>query len=240
VLGDSIILGAGVGPRLAEFGYSVVGVVGQSATESYLRTHLGSLAAQSAHSWVIELGTNNAGDAADVARLERLVEVVDSLRSAQKPQRVYWVTPYRPADSGEPGSNELDPYVAELARLAGDRPWFRLIDWAGTARLHPEWFASDSMRLHPNATGQAVLLALIAGPDARPVTTPSPLLTGGPDLAQAQESAPEPTVFDNRTLRPTPATTPTPVDASPDVQVSPTTAPTPGDGATATSTAPPG
>ena len=214
VLGDSIILGAGVGPRLADYGYTVVGVVGQSATEDYLRTHLSSPAAQSARSWVIELGTNNTGDDADIGRLERLVEVVDSLRTAQARQRVYWVTPYRPSTyTGSKSRYSLDPFIAELARLAGERPWLRLIDWAGTARFNEDWFADDGMHLHPNATGQAVLLAMIAGPDARPVTTPSPLLTGAPSSSRtappAPEQAPEPEVFDNSTLPPasTPAAT---------------------------------
>lgn len=206
VLGDSIILGSGVGPRLAQFGYTVVGVVGQSATETYLRTHLSSLAAQSARTWVIELGTNNPGDPADVARLDRLVQVVDELRTDGAAQQVYWVTPYRPPSSGVLlGANALDGYIIELARLAGQNRWLRLVDWAGTARLHPEWFSQDGMRLHPDAVGQAVLLALIAGPDATPVSTPSPLLTPGP-----ASQVPEPETFSNSTLRPTSRSTPTP------------------------------
>ena len=85
VLGDSISLSAGVGPVLARLGYPVMGIVGQSASDTYLRTHLSGATAQAAPAWVIALGTNNTADPADVARLAGWVELIDSLRSPRRP-----------------------------------------------------------------------------------------------------------------------------------------------------------
>ncbi len=66
---------------LARLGYPVMGIVGQSASDTYLRTHLSGPTAQAAPAWVIALGTNNTADPADVARLAGWVD--SSTRSAR-------------------------------------------------------------------------------------------------------------------------------------------------------------
>lgn len=241
VLGDSIALG--VAPRLTGLGYPVVGIVGRAASDSYLREHLTTSLAQQAPAWVIVLGTNNRGDDADVARLEGLIDLIDSLRTAGDRQRVYWVTPHRdPRYAGGMASWSLEAFGAELDRLAGERRWLEVIDFAATARLHPEWYDADAGRLHPDVRGQGVLAALIAGPDAVPVEIPAPLFSGAPTGIPE----PEPTTFVNspRDPRPTPTPSPTPTptatptpaplepaesgspDASPDVAASPAPVPT--------------
>ena len=198
VLGDSISLSAGVGPVLARLGYPVMGIVGQSASDTYLRTHLSGATAQAAPAWVIALGTNNTADPADVARLAGWVELIDSLRTPGARQRVYWVTPHRPPSYiGSKSRWTMDAFNAELKRLDADYGWFRVIDYDAVARLHPEWFEQDTaMHLHPDGNGQGVLVALIAGPDAVPVEIPAPLYSGPP------QPGPEPETFDNSSLRP--------------------------------------
>lgn len=213
VLGDSISLTPGVGPLLARFGYPVTGFVGQSASDGYLRTYLSSPTAQAAPAWVIELGTNNSGDPTTVARLEHWVDLIDSLRTPGAPQQVRWVTPHRPASyTGGMSAWTLDAFNAELARLASTRPWLRLLDFASLAAAHPEWFAADSMHVHPDAAGQAALLALIAGPSPVPLMTPAPLVTVSPSPSPAS-SEPE---FVNEFGEATPsATTSMPVASPP-------------------------
>jgi hypothetical protein len=211
VLGDSIALG--VAPQLTRLGYPVVGIVGRSASEAYLRENLATPLAQQAPAWVIVLGTNHSGDPADVARLEGLVDVIDSQRTPGDRQRVYWVTPHRdPRYSGGMSAWSLESFGAELDRLAAERRWLEVIDFASTARLHPEWYDADAGRLHPDARGQGVLAALIAGPDAVPVEIPAPLFSGPPS------PSPEPETFVNAPQRPSkkatesavPTATPTP------------------------------
>lgn len=215
VIGDSIALG--VAPRLTGLGYPVVGIVGRAASDSYLREHLTTSLAQQAPAWVIVLGTNNRGDDADVARLEGLIDLIDSLRTAGDRQRVYWVTPHRdPRYAGGMAGRSLEAFGAELDRLAGERRWLEVIDFAATARLHPEWYDADASRLHPDARGQGVLAALIAGPDAVPVEIPAPLFSGAP----TPSPEPEPTTFVNSPRAPSPTPTPTPTP-------SPTPTPTP-------------
>jgi hypothetical protein len=242
VLGDSIALG--IAPQLSRLGYPVVGIVGRSASEAYLREYLTTPLAQQAPAWVIVLGTNHSGDPADVARLEGLVDVIDSLRTPGERQRVYWVTPHRdPGYSGGMSGWSLESFGAELDRLAGDRRWLEVIDFASTARLHPEWYDADAGRLHPDSRGQGVLAALIAGPDAVPVEIPAPLFSGPPS------PSPEPQTFVNgprpaaskATPAPaspssSPSSTPVPLeppapdpDASSDVAVSPAPIPTTSD-----------
>jgi len=199
VLGDSISLSAGVGPVLGRYGYRVVGLVGQSVSDAYLTEHLSSAAAQLAPSWVIELGTNNRGDGGDVARLAGWVDLIDGLRTPGQRQRVRWVTPYRPADhAGAPQESELDAFNGELARLAGERRWLRILDFATLAKANPEWFDEDAaLHVHPDAAGQAALVALVAGTD--PVPAAVPLLPS--NAAQAPEESPTPDpAFDNDEL----------------------------------------
>jgi hypothetical protein len=209
VLGDSISLG--VGPMLARLGYPVMGIVGQSASDTYLRTNLTTPTAQAAPAWVIVLGTNNTADPADVARLAGWVDLIDSLRTPGERQKVYWVTPHRPPSYiGSKSRWTLDAFNAELKRLDALHGWLRVIDFDAVAKAHPEWFDQDAaMHLHPDARGQGVLVALVAGPDAVPVKIPAPLLTGSPPATPEAEQKPE--TFDNSTLPPTPPTPPTPV-----------------------------
>ena len=230
ILGDSIALG--VAPQLTVLGYPVVGIVGRTASDSYLREHLTTSLAQQAPAWVIVLGTNNRGDDSDVARLEGLVDLIDSLRTAGDRQRVYWVTPHRDSRyaGGMAGWN-LEAFGAELDRLAGERRWLEVIDFAATARLHPEWYDADAGRLHPDARGQGVLAALIAGPDAVPVEIPAPLFSGAP--TPSPEPEPEPTTFVNSPRDPRPAPTPT---ATPTPASTPTLSPAPADAASPAST----
>ena len=210
VLGDSIALG--VAPQLTRLGYPVVGIVGRAATEAYLREHLTTPLAQQAPAWVIVLGTNNRGDDADVARLEGLVDLVDSLRTDGARQRVYWVTPHRDSRyAGGMAGWTLDAFGAELDRLAGERRWLEVIDFAATARLHPD------------TRGQGVLAALIAGPDAVPVDIPAPLFSGSP----TPEPEPEPETFVNSpapVAKPKPPATPIP---TPEPTLTPAAEPTP-------------
>ena len=175
-----------------------MGIVGQSASDTYLRTHLSGATAQAAPAWVIALGTNNTADPADVARLAGWVELIDSLRTPGARQRVYWVTPHRPPSYiGSKSRWTMDAFNAELKRLDAAYGWFRVIDYDAVARLHPEWFEQDTaMHLHPDGNGQGVLVALIAGPDAVPVEIPAPLYSGPP------QPGPEPETFDNSSLRP--------------------------------------
>lgn len=218
VLGDSIALSAA--PQLTRLGYPVVGIVGRSATDSYLREHLTTPLAQQAPAWVIVLGTNNRGDDADVARLAGLVGLIDSLRTPGARQRVFWVTPHRdPRYAGGLAGWSLDAFGAELHRLAGEHRWLRVIDFAATARQHPEWYDADAGRLHPDVRGQDVLAALIAGPDAAPAAIPAPLFSGSPS------PEPEPETFVNSPPpTPKPRRTPTPV---PDPALTPGAEPMP-------------
>jgi hypothetical protein len=213
VLGDSISLS--VGPVLARLGYPVMGIVGQSASDTYLRTNLSGPTAQAAPAWVIVLGTNNTADPADVARLAGWVDVIDSLRTPGSRQKVYWVTPHRPPTYvGSKSTWNMDGFNTELRRLDTANGWLRVIDYDAVAKLHPEWFEQDTaMHLHPDAKGQGVLVALIAGPDAVPVEIPAPLYSGPP------QPVPEPQTFDNSSVRPspraTPAATPAPTPTDP-------------------------
>ncbi len=96
----------------------------------------------------------------------------------------------------------MDAFNAELKRLDAAYGWFRVIDYDAVAKLHPEWFEQDAaMHLHPDANGQGVLVALIAGPDAVPVEIPAPLYSGPP------QPGPEPETFDNSSLQPSPPST---------------------------------
>jgi hypothetical protein len=202
VLGDSISLSPRIGPVLGRYGYPVVGLVGQSVSDGYLTTHLRSPAAQAAPVWVIELGTNNSGSAGDVARLAGWVDLIDSLRTPGDRQRVLWVTPYRPVSPDARSQSALDDFNAELARLAAQRPWLRLIDFAAVAKAHTEWFDQDgALHVHPDEDGQGALVAMIAGPDAVPAATPMPVINAAPPPAPAPSPdaslAPEDQVFDN-------------------------------------------
>lgn len=197
VLGDSISLS--IAGRLAAFGYPVAGRVGQSASSAFLQEQLSGPQAQAAPAWVIILGTNNRGDDADVSRLSDWIDTVDSLRTRGAKQRVYWVTPHRP-DSyvGGMARWSLDGFNAELMRLADDRRWLRIIDFASWAKAHPEWFEADGAHLHPDARGQAALLALIAGTDPKLADTPAVVDTLE-SLGPTIEPQPEDPVFDNST-----------------------------------------
>jgi GDSL-like Lipase/Acylhydrolase family len=221
VLGDSISLS--VGPTLARLGYPVMGVVGQSASEAYLRTNLATPTAQAAPAWVIVLGTNNTADPADVARLAGWVDLIDSLRSPGARQKVYWVTPHRPPSYlGSKSRWTLDDFNTELRRLDEEHGWLRIIDFDAVAKAHSEWFDQDTaMHLHPDSRGQGVLVALIAGPDAVPVEIPAPLFTGPP----TPSPEPEPTTFVNSPRRPsaTPTPTPSPMPSLTEPAISPPT-----------------
>ena len=103
----------------------------------------------------------------------------------------------------------MDAFNTELKRLDAAYGWLRVIDYDAVARLHPEWFEQDAaMHLHPDANGQGVLVALIAGPDAVPVEIPAPLYSGPP------QPGPEPETFDNASLRPSPPSTAHPLDSA--------------------------
>ena len=219
VLGDSISLG--IANALSGYGYPVIGLVGQSATSGYLREHLSSPLAQSAKTWVIELGTNNSGSPEDVANLPELIALIDSLRTPGAKQQVRWVTPHRPPSYiGTKTAYNLDAFNAELSLLAMTHRWLRILDFDALAKAHPEWFEQDTaMHLHPNADGQAALIALITGPAPAPVSSRAPIIDAG---AVTGQSSPEPEVFDNRTLPAAPPPTP---DASSDVAVSPSPIP---------------
>ncbi len=157
------------------------------------------------------LGTNNTADPADAARLAGWVDLVDSLRSPEVRQKVYWVTPHRPPSYvGSKSRWTLDDFNTELRRLDDEHRWLRVIDFDLVAKAHPEWFEQDTaMHLHPDAAGQGVLVALIAGPDAAPVEIPAPLFTGPP--TPSAEPAPQTFVNPPRRASASPApTTPTP------------------------------
>jgi hypothetical protein len=198
VLGDSI--GLGVAPLLSRYGFPVTGRVGQSAHAAFLQQHLSSAAAQAAPGWVIVLGTNNRGDDGDLARLPDWIDLIASLRTRGAKQQVYWVTPHRPETYvGGLSRWSLQEFNAELQRLADERRWLHVIDFDTVAAAHPEWFAEDSGRLHPNREGQAVLAALIAGPDGSPASRPAPITTlEWPTPTPSPTSAPEEgELFDN-------------------------------------------
>jgi lysophospholipase L1-like esterase len=204
VLGDSISLSSGIGPVLGRYGYPVVGLVGQSVSDGYLTAHLTSQTAQDAPVWVIELGTNNSGAPGDVGRLAGWIDLIDSLRTPGDKQRVLWVTPYRPVSSDARSQSALDDFNGELARLAAQHAWLRLIDFATVAKAHTEWFDQDSaLHVHPDANGQGALVAMIAGPDAVPAATSMPVIdatpTLAPDPSPEDSVAPEDQVFDNST-----------------------------------------
>ena len=116
----------------------------------------------------------------------------------------------------------LDAFDAELARLADERPWLSVIDYASLARRNPQWFAADGAHLHPDAVGQAALLALIAGPAPQPAETPAPIVSGSPSptpapvsTAQTFENVPAP----SGPARPQESAVP-PADAPPEVDPS--------------------
>jgi hypothetical protein len=192
VLGDSI--GLAVAPLLSRFGYPVTGRVGQSAHAAFLQQHLAGSVAQSAPGWVIVLGTNNRGDEFDIARLPEWIDLIADLRTPGAKQQVYWVTPHRPdAYAGGLSAYRLDEFNTELARLAADHRWLHVVDFDAAAAGHPEWFAEDGGRLHPNLDGQQALAALITGPDAIPVASPAAVTT----LEWPSPVTSEEPVFDN-------------------------------------------
>ncbi len=165
VLGDSISLS--IAPGLSRLGYDITGKVGQSASVEYLRTHLSSPAAQEAPAWVIMLGTNNRGDESDLADLRSWIREIRTARDARPRPHVYWVTPHRPEEyRGGMSTHTLDALNEALRAEAARRPWLTVLDFDQIAREHPEWFAQDGARLHPDADGQAALVDLIAGPGA--------------------------------------------------------------------------
>ncbi|MBI1351426.1 MAG: hypothetical protein GC156_09935 [Actinomycetales bacterium] len=174
VLGDSISLS--VAPALSRLGYPVTGRVGQPASTAYLQAHLASSQAQQAPAWVIILGTNNRGDEADVARIDEWLQAVKDLRTKGAKQHVYWVTPHRP-DSYAGGLSDwsLDSFDAALALAASQRRWLDVLDFNAVAITHPEWFEADGGHLHPDEAGQAILVGLIAGPQATPAEHPAPI-----------------------------------------------------------------
>lgn len=186
VLGDSISLS--IAPALSRLGYDITGRVGQSASVEYLRTHLASPAAQEAPAWVIMLGTNNRGDESDLAELRSWIREIRTAREGRPRPHVYWVTPHRPPEyRGGMSTHTLDALTDALRAEAARRPWLTVLDFDVIAREHPEWFAQDGARLHPDADGQAALVDLIAGPGApqaesagsiveiaRPTPPPSP------------------------------------------------------------------
>jgi hypothetical protein len=198
ILGDSISLS--IANELSRYGYPVIGLVGQSASESYLRMHLSTPLAQAAETWVIVLGTNNSGSPEDVAQLERLVEVIDGLRTPGAKQQVRWVTPHRPeAYVGGRTAYNLDAFNLELSRLAADRRWLRILDFDSLAKANPAWFDADTaMHLHPDQIGQDALVALITGPAPVAADTPAVVIDGAPSLSPG--STVEPETFDNATL----------------------------------------
>ena len=125
---------------------------------------------------MIVLGTNNAGDESDLVRLADAIEVVGTLRNPSNPQEVYWVTPYRdPRYTGELSGTDLGAFNAALAEAAARLDWLHVVDFAGAAAFHPQWFDADGSHLHPDEVGNAVLAALVAGPDAVPLLTPEPV-----------------------------------------------------------------
>jgi len=202
VLGDSISLS--VANELSRYGYPVIGLVGQSASESYLRMHLGTPLAQAAGTWVIVLGTNNSGSPDDVAQLERLVDIIDGLRTRAAKQQVRWVTPHRPeAYNGGRDAYGLDAFNAELSRLATERRWLRILDFDTIARANPQWFDADSMHLHPDQEGQDALVALITGPAPAAADTPAIVIDAAPSIRPSTSAEPE--TFDNATLPADPA-----------------------------------
>lgn len=213
VLGDSISLS--IANELSGYGYPVIGLVGQSASENYLRMHLSTALAQTAETWVIVLGTNNSGSPEDVAALERLVDVIDGLRTPGAKQQVRWVTPHRPeAYVGGRTAYNLDAFNLELSRLAADRRWLRILDFDSLAKANPEWFDADTaMHLHPDQSGQDALVALITGPAPVAADTPAVVIDGTPSLAPGSTAEPE--TFDNATL---PAA---PRSAAPEPAISP-------------------
>jgi lysophospholipase L1-like esterase len=184
VLGDSISLS--VAPVLSRLGFDITGRVGQSASVEYLRTHLSSPEAQAAPTWVIMLGTNNRGDENDLANLRSWIREIRTARDGRPRQHVYWVTPHRPDEyDGGMSTHTLDALTDALRAEAARRPWLTVLDFDLLAREHPEWFAQDGARLHPNTDGQAALVDLIAGAGAPevesagaiveiPLTTPAP------------------------------------------------------------------
>ena len=199
VLGDSVILSPRVAPVLSAYGYPVVGLVGQSASETYLRTHLSSPEAQAAPAWVIELGTNNSGDATTVAKVAEWVDLIDSLRTPGAKQKVFWVTPHRAA-AYRGGSSEytLEAVNLELARVATEHRWLRLIDFDAIAAANPTWFDEDNaMHLHPDEQGQAALVALIVGDDPVAASEPAPIITAMPTAQPEVVEPSELPVFDN-------------------------------------------
>ena len=217
IVGDSISLS--VANELSRYGYPVIGLVGQSASEGYLRMHLSTALAQAAETWVIVLGTNNSGSPDDVAQLDRLVDVVDGLRTPGAKQQVRWVTPHRPdAYVGGRSAYDLDAFNAELSRLATERRWLRILDFDSLARANPQWFDADTaMHLHPDQDGQDALVALITGPAPVAADTPAVVIDAAPSTDPGDTVEPE--TFDNATL---PETSPSPT-ASP----SPATSPSP-------------
>lgn len=133
----------------------------------YLRTHLASPTAQEAPAWVIMLGTNNRGDENDLADLRSWIREIRTAREARPRQHVYWVTPHRPDEyDGGMSTHTLDALTDALRAEAARRPWLTVLDFDALAQEHPEWFAQDGARLHPDADGQAALVDLIAGPGA--------------------------------------------------------------------------
>lgn len=190
VLGDSISLS--IAPGLSRLGYDITGKVGQSASVEFLRTHLTSPAAQEAPAWVIMLGTNNRGDESDLVDLRSWIREIRTARDGRPRQHVYWVTPHRPEEyRGGMSTHTLDALNDALRAEAAQRPWLTVLDFDQIAREHPEWFAQDGARLHPDADGQAALVDLIAGPGA-------PLAEAGSiiEIPRPTPSPPEPDVAD--------------------------------------------
>jgi lysophospholipase L1-like esterase len=150
VVGDSItyLSEASIAADLSKAGYqptirATPGVkIGQSQAE------IASLAQKQPWTWIIELGTNDAGAQDNVWPEQFLAEW--SLVSAAK--CVIYVTVSSRAGSV---AQQID---ASMQKLAAAHPNVHLLDWGTIEYQNPAWVTGDG--IHPTPAGQAALAAL--------------------------------------------------------------------------------
>jgi hypothetical protein len=147
VIGDSLTAGLinDLGSRLGDAGFGglrIDAVVSRRMTKSS-SVSSGTSAIQAARSagfdptnWMIALGTNDFYESSSA--MERMInEVLNEIGSGHT---VTWVNIWMTAHTDESAR-----FNTALARVDAQRSSLRVIDWASSARAHPNWFAGDGV-----------------------------------------------------------------------------------------------
>jgi hypothetical protein len=191
VVGDSLTAGLinDLGSRLGDVGFGglrVDAVVSRRMTKSS-SVSSGVSAIRTARSagfdptnWMIALGTNDFYESSSV--MERMIN--DVMNEIGSGRQVIWVNVWMfayPADSAR--------FNTALARVDAQRSNLRVIDWASSARAHPNWFSGDGVHYtneglrNRNAAMVRGALDLPAAPQPIPPIEPTQPLPPAPPVA---------------------------------------------------------